>query len=245
MKNLRKTKGYRKLKRMIENNDTKSGRRFDMIIQGLILFSVISFCAETLPDLSDIQTRMLWQIEVVTVVLFTIEYLLRILVSDKPLKYIFSFFGLIDLLAILPFYLTLHIDLRSVRIFRMIRLLRMIKIARYKKSMNRFRKAFFSIKEELLIFVTIATFLLFVSSVGIYYFEHQAQPNVFKSIFHSMWFSVITLSTVGYGDMYPVTAGGKFFTSIMVLLGVGIIAVPTALISAALTRVKEEEHLKK
>jgi voltage-gated potassium channel len=227
---------------MIENNDTKKGRRFDLVIQSLIIFSLISFCAETLPDLTERQANILWYIETVTVIIFTIEYLLRIFVSTKPFKYIFSFFGLIDLLAILPFYLALHIDLRSVRIFRLIRILRMIKIVRYKASMTRFRDAFLSIKEELLIFITITSFLLFVSSVGIYYFEHEAQPEIFKSIFHSMWFSVITLSTVGYGDMYPITVGGKFFTSIMVLIGLGIIAVPTGLISSALTKVKETEH---
>jgi len=229
---------------MIENDDTKRGRRFDMIIQGLILVSVISFCAETLPDLSERETHILKLIEIVTVIIFTIEYILRIFVADKPMKYIFSFFGLIDLLAILPFYLMMHIDLRSIRIFRMIRILRMIKIARYKKSMQLFKMGFISIKEELLIFITITTFLLFVSSVGIYYFEHDAQPEVFKSIFHSMWFSVITLSTVGYGDMYPITVGGKVFTAIMVLIGIAMIAVPTGLISAALTKVRENDRSK-
>ena len=86
--------------------------------------------------------------------------------------------------------------------------------------------------------------MMFVSSVGVYYFEHEAQPEVFASIFHSMWYSVITLTTVGFGDMIPITIGGKIFTAIMVLIGLGIIAVPTGLISSALTKIKESTSVK-
>jgi len=239
MAKYRKSPTFIKLKSIIENNDTKAGRRFDISIQILIIFSLITFSIETLPDLDETAYRVLYYIEAITVFIFTIEYLLRIWVATKPLKYIFSFFGLIDLLAILPFYLPKHIDLRGVRIFRMIRILRMIKLVRYNASMNRFRLAFISIKEELMIFIAITSFMMFVSSVGVYYFEHEAQPEVFKSIFHSMWYSVITLTTVGFGDMVPITIGGKIFTALMVLIALGIIAVPTGLISASLTKIKE------
>ena len=239
MAGYRKSQKFLKLKQTIENNDTKSGRRFDLFIQFLIILSLITFSIETLPDLSKSTHQTLLYIEGITVLIFTLEYFLRIFVATKPLKYIFSFFGLIDLLAILPFYLPRHIDLRSIKIFRMIRILRMIKLVRYNASMNRFKMAFISIKEELLIFVAITSFMMFVSSVGVYYFEHEAQPEVFVSIFHSMWYSVITLTTVGFGDMVPITIGGKIFTAIMVLIGLGIIAVPTGLISSALTKIKE------
>lgn len=239
MTKYRKSPAFLKLKNTIEKNDTKAGRRFDIFIQGLIIFSLITFSLETLPDLEQVQYQILYYIEAITVFIFTIEYLLRIWVATKPLKYVFSFFGMIDLLAILPFYLPKHIDLRGIRIFRMIRILRMIKLVRYNASMNRFRLAFISIKEELLIFVAITSFMMFVSSVGVYYFEHEAQPEVFKSIFHSMWYSVITLTTVGFGDMVPITIGGKIFTALMVLIALGIIAVPTGLISASLTKLKE------
>lgn len=241
MNSYRKSPAFIRLKKTIEDHDTKAGRRFDIFIQALIIFSLITFSLETLPHLDEKTYRILFYIEAFTVFIFTIEYFLRIFVATKPLKYIFSFFGLIDLLAILPFYLPAHIDLRSVRIFRMVRILRMIKLVRYKASVNRFRLAFLSIKEELFIFLVITSFMMFISSVGVYYFEHEAQPEVFASVFHSMWYAVIALSTVGFGDMVPITIGGKIFTAIMLLIGLGIIAVPTGLISAALTRLKESD----
>jgi len=100
--------------------------------------------------------------------------------------------------------------------------------------------AFKSIKAELLIFFIASLFLLYVSAVGIYYFERNAQPEVFSSIFHSLWWAVATLITVGYGDIYPITIGGKVFTFIMLMIGLGIIAVPTALIAFALTKVESK-----
>lgn len=162
--------------------------------------------------------------------------MLRIFVADKKLKFIFSFYGLIDLLAILPFYLSFGIDLRSIRIFRLFRILKML---RFNQAIRHVSKAFNSIKEELLLFFIMASFLLFLSSVGIYYFENEAQPEIFKFIFHSFWWAIATFTTVGYGDIYPITTGGKIFTSVMLLIGLGIIAVPTGLIALALTKTKE------
>lgn len=131
----------------------------------------------------------------------------------------------------MPFYLSFGIDLRSIRIFRLIRLFRIFKMLRFNEALQRFTKAIKSIKEELILFFIISSFLLFLSSVGIYYFENQAQPEVFKSVFHSMWWAVATFTTVGYGDIYPITLGGKIFTAIMLFIGLGVIAVPTGLIS--------------
>jgi voltage-gated potassium channel len=110
---------------------------------------------------------------------------------------------------------------------------------RFNQAILHFSKAMKSIKEELILFFMISTFLLFLSSVGIYYFENPAQPEVFKSVFHSLWWAIATLTTVGYGDIYPITAGGKIFTSIMLLIGLGIVAVPTGLIASALTKTKD------
>jgi voltage-gated potassium channel len=110
---------------------------------------------------------------------------------------------------------------------------------RFTRAITQLSKAFKSIKEELILFMILSSFLLYLSSVGIYYFENQAQPDVFKSVFHSLWWAIATFTTVGYGDIYPVTAGGKIFTSIMLLIGIGIIAVPTGLIASALTKTKD------
>jgi len=234
----------KKLRQIIENNDTTSGRIFDIIIQLLIVISLISFCIETLPNLHPRLKIFLFYIEAITIGIFTVEYVLRIFVADKKFKYIFSFYGLIDLFSILPFYIARGIDLRALRIFRLFRLFRTFKLVRYNKAIKRFRKAFGMIKQELIIFLIATVFLLFISSVGIYYFEYEAQPGQFSSIFHRMWWSVATLTTVGYGDIYPITAGGKIFTFIILMIGLGIIAVPTALIASALTKCVEDEEKK-
>ena len=229
------------LRETVEYNDTSLGRIFDFTIQFLIIVSLISFSLETLPNLKSNQKEILRLIEIICVIIFTIEYALRIIVSSNKLKFIFSFYGLIDLCAILPFYITTGIDLRTIRIFRLLRLFRLLKILRYNKALNRFHQAFKSIKEELIIFVTASSFLFYAASVGIYYFEHLAQPEKFSSIFHSLWWAIITLATIGYGDMYPITVGGKIFTSFIILIGIGIIAVPSGLIASAMSKVVNEE----
>ncbi len=229
------------IKQIIEKSDTPAGKAFDLFIQSLIVLSLISFSIETLPDLSKNAKRILNISELITVIIFTIEYLLRIFVADKKLKFVFSFFGLIDLFAILPFYVASGIDLRSIRVFRLFRLFRIFKMFRYSRAIQRFIDAFIKIKEELILFGIATGFLLFISSVGIYYFENSAQPERFKSVFHCLWWSVATLTTVGYGDVYPITVGGKIFTSVIVIIGLGIIAVPTGLLASALTQTIKDE----
>jgi len=231
------------LKRIIEENDTIAGKVFDLTIQFLIIVSLISFSVETIPGLSETTTQFLKLIEVATVSVFTLEYLCRVYVADNKLRFIFSFFGIIDLLAILPFYIARGIDLRSIRIVRLFRLFRMFKMFRYSRAIQRLKQAFLTIKEELILFLIAAGFLLYISSVGIYYFENNAQPEQFKSIFHCLWWAIVTLTTVGYGDMYPITTGGKIFTSIVAVIGIGVVAVPTGLVASALTKViKNEEN---
>jgi len=192
------------IKRIIEENDTPTGKVFDLFIQALIVLSLVSFSIETLPDLSENTKRILKITETIIVIIFSVEYLLRLFVADKKLKFVFSFYGLIDLFAILPFYIARGIDLRSIRVFRLFRLIRAFKIFRYSKAIQRFKNAFSEVKEELVLFLVATVFLLYISAVGIYYFENSAQPEQFKSIFHSLWWAVVTLTTVGYGDVVVV-----------------------------------------
>ena len=229
------------IKDIVENSDSPSGRAFDLFIQCLIIISLVSFSIETLPDLSATAKNSLAIIETITVVIFTAEYLTRLFVADNKLRFVFSFYGLIDLMAILPFYLARGVDLRSLRIFRLFRLMRALKIFRYNRAVDRFRKAFTVVRDELILFLITAGFLLFISSVGIYYFENPKQPEVFSSVFASLWWAVATLTTVGYGDIYPVTVGGKIFTSVMLVIGLGIVAIPAGLIASALTKTLEDE----
>lgn len=224
------------LKSIVEINDNKKSRYFAFFIQGLILLSIVTFSVETIPDLKP-QTRMLLRvIEWFSVIVFTIEYVLRIYVADSKPKFIFSFFGIIDLLAILPFYLSFGLDLRSLRALRFLRLFRILKLVRYNNAMGHFTRAIKSAKEEILLFIFITLILIYFSAVGIYYFENEAQPEHFSSIFDSLWWAVITLTTVGYGDVYPITVGGKVFTFFILMIGLGIVAIPTGIISSALTK---------
>ena len=231
-----------KLKQIIEDNDSTPGIIFAWAIQGLIIFSLVTFSISTLPNLTGRTRALLWTIEAITVTIFTVEYVLRVLVADRKLKYIFSFYGLIDLLAILPFYMAVGMDLRSVRAFRLLRMLRILKLIRYSTAARRFHRAFVIAKDELILFFFVTLILLYLSAVGIYYFESSAQPEQFKSVFHSLWWAVVTLTTVGYGDIYPVTVGGRTFTFFVLMVGLGIVAVPTGLVASALSQARSEEN---
>lgn len=224
------------LKNIVEINDNRKSRIFAYFIQILIFVSILSFSFETVPDLEPSTRKILRIIEIFSVIIFTIEYVLRIYVSDKKSKFIFSFFGIIDFLAILPFYLSLGVDLRSLRALRFLRLFRILKLMRYNKAIERFSRAISLAKEEVLLFLIVTLILIYFSAVGIYYFEHEVQPENFASIFDSLWWAIITLTTVGYGDVYPITVGGKVFTFFILMIGLGIVAIPTGIISSALTK---------
>ncbi|MBU2928780.1 ion transporter [Winogradskyella psychrotolerans] len=229
------------LKNLVEINESKQSRWFAYFIQFLIIFSVITFSVETLPDLKP-QTRVILNaIEAFCVVVFTFEYVARIYVADSKPKFIFSFFGIIDFLAILPFYLSFGIDLRSLRLLRMFRLFRLFKLVRYNKAMRHFANAMKSAKEQIVLFMIITLMLIYFTAVGIYYFENEAQPEHFSSVFSSLWWSIVTLTTVGYGDVYPITVGGRIFTFFMLLIGLGIVAIPTGIISSSLTKAVEPQ----
>ena len=233
------TKGI--IKSIIENNESAYGKIFALTIQALIVISLITFSIDTLPGLSDTVRDVLSTIELISVIVFTLEYIARIIVADRKLKFIFSFFGLVDLIAILPFYIASGIDLRSVRILRFLRIARILKLFRYNQAIKRFHRAFVIAKEELILFGFVALILLYLSAVGIYYFEHQAQPEQFKSVFHGLWWAVVTLTTVGYGDIYPVTVGGRIFTFLILMIGIGLVAIPTGLVASALSQARGEE----
>lgn len=231
----------KKLRSLIEDNTTRNGKLFDYFIQVIILISLISFAIETLPNNSEETKKVLFLIELISVIIFSVEYLLRVYSAKSPLKYIFSFFGIIDLLAILPFYLKFAIDLRALRVFRVFRIFRALKLIRYNKALLRFHVAAKMVKEEMVLFFIVTAILVFLSASGIYFFENEAQPEVFSSIFHSFWWAIVTLTTVGYGDVYPITVGGKIFTFFVLIIGVGVVTVPAGIIATALTSARNME----
>ena len=229
------------LKQIIENTDSFLGKAFGYSVQGLILLSLVSFSIETLPGLNESTREFLQILEVSCVLIFTVEYFLRLYVASKKISHIFSFYSIVDLVAILPFYLSTGLDLRAVRAFRLLRIFRILKLARYGKAMKRFRLALMLAKAELVLFLSLSGILVYLSAVGIYYFENSVQPEVFQSIFHSLWWAIVTLTTVGYGDMYPVTAGGRVFTFVILIIGLGLVSVPAGLVASALTEARESE----
>ena len=228
---------------IVQRSDTTLGRIFDWSIIGLIVISIITLSIDTLPNLSRTARTVFDVSEIIIGGLFTLEYCLRVATAPRKSRYIFSFFGIIDLIAVIPFILSAGvIDLRALRIVRLFRIFTILKLARYSGAMARFGKAIALAKEEIVLFSAVTVILLYLSAVGIYYFEHAAQPEAFPSIVHSLtWWATATLTTVGYGDVYPVTAGGKLFTFVILMCGLGIVAVPAGLVAAALSKVRQNE----
>ncbi|MEX1664676.1 ion transporter [Zhongshania arctica] len=220
---------------IIESRETPAGRVFDWVIQSMILVSVVSYTIETMPERSEAFYAVLRSIEISLVAIFTCEYFVRLWVEKRPWKFIFSFYGLVDLISILPFYLTMGGDLRALRAIRM------LKILRYSRAMNRFRLAFIEIRAELAVFGLASLLVIYLAAVGIYIFENPAQPEIFRSVFDGIWWAVATLTTVGYGDVYPITTGGKTFTFLVLAVGLGVVAVPSALLASSLSRVRDKD----
>lgn len=213
-------------------------------IYGLIIINVVALILESYEEIrSDFQV-VFDIIEIFSVIIFTIEYILRLWSADynkneKSLicrvRFAFSPLGLIDLLAILPFYLPIlmPIDLRVVRILRLLRLLRIFKLGRFSKSLKTINEVLKETKADLAITLFVTFILLVVSSTLMYHFENEVQPDKFASIGHSFWWSVATLTTVGYGDVYPMTGIGKILSAVIALIGIGFVALPTGIISSA------------
>ena len=218
------------------NAESKVGAYFGYFIQFLIIISILNFSIQTLPNLKNDFLVILNVIELYSIIIFTIEYLLRLFTSPKPFKFIFSFLGLIDLIAILPFYISLGVDLKSLRAVRLFRLLRLLKFLRYHDTLTNLKQSFEGVKRELFLFSFATLLLIYFSSVGIYFFGNEAQPDAFSSIFEAMWWSVATLTTVGYGDIYPITVGGKIFSTFIVFIGLGLVVIPTGIVGSPLTK---------
>jgi voltage-gated potassium channel len=229
-----------KLVAALDGDHPRFGRGAAFAVQALIVISVLSIGIETLPGLPEWARDLLAIEEAVIVAAFTAEYLLRLLVAEQPARYARSFWGVTDLAAILPFYLSLGIDLRAFRALRLLRLFRLFKLARYSRAAERIGIALRSVREELVVFGLAAMALIYLCAIFIYHFEHDAQPDAFASVFHAMWWAAITLTTVGYGDVYPVTLGGRVFTVLMLMLALGIIAVPTGIVASALSKVRQQ-----
>ena len=219
------------------------GNIFSGIIQFLILASAVVFVIESdRQQLAvDPYATHFIVLDVVFLVLFSIEYALRVYIEPKKRDFVFSFYGLIDLIAILP-SLFLVPGFRVLRILRFLRIFRVFKATRFILAVDRLGAALREIQQELLALVILSLMFVYLAACGIHFFEREAQPEAFGSILDSMWWSVVTLTTIGYGDVYPTTPGGRLFTALVALVGVGLIAIPSGLLASVLTEARVERE---
>ena len=225
-----------------KENDWAS-KAFDIFIVNLILLNVLAVILDTVPSMN-IRFGSFFNIfEIFSIVIFTLEYLARLwsCVEDCQyrhpiygrLKYSMRFMSIIDLAAFLPFYLPfLGLDLRFLRILRIFRIIRAIKIGRYFDSLSLIGNVFKEKKEELILSGGILLLLLVLSSCIMFYCENPTQPDAFPDIPSTMWWAVATLTTIGYGDVYPKTIMGKIISSVIAILGIGMFALPTGIIGS-------------
>lgn len=219
--------------------NTPTGRLFDILLLCLILLSVIVVSAESTVGLSHSTRNFLHWCEWVITIVFTIEYILRIYCLHKPWRYILSFYGIIDLISILPSYIALiYSGAQVLMVFRILRLLRIFRILSLNNLVSAGDMLVRSIRASMAkIMVFMLFLLLLVTILGsvMYLIEGRGNPN-FSSIPKSIYWAIVTLTTVGYGDITPVTTVGQLVSTIVMLLGYSIIAVPTGIISAEMTK---------
>ncbi len=215
----------------------------DVFLISLISLNALALILETVEPIHRQHAAFFYYFELVSVIIFSVEYVLRVWSANAHpayrklftgnLRYALTPLALIDLLAVLPFYLPLlGFDFRIARTLRLFRLLRLFKISRYTKALQHINKVFQDKREELGISLTFTTLLLLLASTLMYYAEHEAQPESFSSIPETMWWGIATLTTVGYGDVYPVTTLGKLLGGVIAVIGIGLFALPTGILAS-------------
>ena len=237
------------------HNHDRASAVFDWFLMILICLNVIAVISGSIDELQARYNKLFTWFDYFSIGIFTIEYLLRLWTApykfpspQRPqifpyLCYIFSFMGVIDLCAILPFYLpfVVNVDLRILRILRLFRLLRVLKLTRYNNSLKLIIKVLHKERDKLYITIFFMIVMILLASSVMYFAENSAQPDKFPNIPATLWWAVATLTTVGYGDVYPVTVLGKLLGSIISIFGIGLIAMPSGIISMGLITEAERE----
>lgn len=256
----------RRVFRLIDDENRanlKINDRIGSIIMILIVLSIVAVVVQSEETLNDRYFSIFFWFEVIAVVIFTLEYLARVYTATLAyphlsrgraiLKYMMSPMAIVDLLAILPFYIELAahqfgligmLDLRFIRVLRLMRLLRIFKLNRYNSSMKLIGDVMREEKEKLFITIFMTAILLVLASALVFTVEHEAQPENFPNIYSSMWWAIATLTTVGYGDVYPTTAMGKILAGVIALLGIGLVALPTGILSGSFVQAINDQKEK-
>jgi voltage-gated potassium channel len=237
--------------------DVEGGRAYDVTIIALVCVNALSMILETVAPLRAAYGPAFQALESFTVALFTADYLLRLWACTlRPgyghpvrgrLRFALTPMALVDLVSVLPFFLPLlGVDARLVQGLRVLRLLRLGKLGRYSHALQMVGRVVRGKREELVTTFVLGGVMLLISSSLMYFAESEAQPDKFSSIPASMWWGIVTLTTVGYGDVYPVTAAGKVLSAVISVLGIGVVALPTGILGAAFVEEmqarKEHEH---
>ncbi len=222
------------------NLSTRHDVRFEIAVSIAVLASIAVMALETFTLPAETK-RALFAADVILSLAFVVEYIFRIATAESKRGYITSLNGIIDLIAILPIVVHAVSSVRVVRLLRVLRIIRLLKLKRYNTALDRYRRALKLIVAEATLFTGVAFIFIIGFAFMIYEFEHEAQPENYRNIFDSIWWAVISLTSVGYGDVYPVTVAGRMLTLAMVLTGMGIVAVPTALLASALSRAHDPE----
>lgn len=227
-----------KLHEIIYEADTRAGKLFDIVLLFAIVASIILVMLESVDSIHAQYDTFLDISEWIITILFTIEYFARIISINKPTKYIFSFYGIIDLLSTLPKYLAIIFtgthSLVALRALRLLRVFRILKLARFIGESNNFIKALRASRAKIAVFLFFVLILCVILGTVMYLIE--GGDNGFTSIPRSVYWAIVTLTTVGYGDIAPHTPLGQFIASIIMILGYGIIAVPTGIVSSEMTK---------
>ncbi len=227
-----------KLHEIIYEADTKAGKLFDVVLLLIIIFSITIVMLESVPSLHDYYGDLFEMAEWIFTALFTLEYLARLVSIKKPLKYVLSFYGIIDLLSIIPTYLGVFISgtnsLMVIRSLRLMRVFRILKLGSFIKESKSLVDSLKASRHKILIFLL--SILTMVTILGTVMYLVEGGENGFDSIPRSIYWAIVTMTTVGYGDISPITTLGQFIASIVMILGYAIIAVPTGIVTNELIK---------
>mgnify|MGYP002405541167 CR=1 FL=1 len=232
-----------KIHEVIFEADTVAGKVFDVGLLWAIILSVVAVMLESVSAIKEEYGHFLRALEWFFTILFTVEYILRIICVGKPIRYIFSFYGIIDLMSIIPTYLSILIlgaqSLLIIRVLRLLRVFRILKLARYFGEAQVLKRALLLSLPKITVFVV--TVFCIVITMGTIMYLIEGEENGFTSIPRSIYWAIVTLTTVGYGDITPQTVLGQALASCIMIMGYGLIAVPTGIVTVAMTLVKKED----
>ena len=232
-----------KLHEIIYEADTSAGKLFDVILLLVILLSVVLVMLESIENIGVQYANILDISEWVITVLFSLEYIARIICVRSPKSYVFSFYGIIDFLSTIPKYISLFIlgtnSLLALRALRLLRVFRILKLTRFIGESANFGKALKRSRAKIAVFITFVIILCIILGTIMYLVENEHNSG-FTSIPRSVYWSIVTLTTVGYGDIAPITSLGQFIASLIMILGYGIIAIPTGIVSSEMTKNEKE-----